>query len=390
MDELLQREWARIGNSRRIVVKIGSNLLTQGGERVRQEWIDARCAEIAALRRQGRQVIVVTSGAVAAGRPMLQLGQRPLTLREKQAAAAAGQAHLMRHYQEGFAHHGLNCAQILLTRDDVSDRTRYLNARDTFVTLLSLGLIPVVNENDTVVTLELRFGDNDTLGALVAGLVDADLLILLSDVDGLYDADPRRHPKAHPIPLVTEVTPAIEALAGGVGSAVASGGMITKLKAARKAARTGCPTILANGFADHPITRLLTGKPAGTLFLSQDDPINSRKRWIANGLPGQGGLHLDAGAACALLDGKSLLAKGIIKVTGSFERGAAVYCLTPEGVRIAKGLVNYNADNLKRIAGHHSGEFESILGFLADDEVIHRNNLVLLSKCERPHPEGGS
>ncbi|MBF0624326.1 MAG: glutamate 5-kinase [Magnetococcales bacterium] len=377
--ELLQREWAAVGRSKRVVVKIGSNLLTSGGTGIDRDWIAARCAEVEQLLRQGRQVVVVTSGAVAAGTPLLGLNHPPVILREKQAAAAAGQGVLMRVYEEAFGSQGRHMGQILLTRDDISHRRRYLNARDTLETLLGLGLVPVVNENDTVVVAEIRFGDNDTLAAMVAGLINADLLILLSDVDGLHQADPRRDPSARPIALVEQVTPQLEGLAGGVGSKVGSGGMITKLLAARKAARAGCRTVLLSGFRDDPIGVVFGPQPLGTLFMAEADPIGSRKRWIADGLTAEGSLVLDAGAATALRQGNSLLAKGITAVEGSFDRGAAVYCRTPEGINLAKGLVNYSAGDLARIAGQHSSAFEKILGFIADDEIIHRDDLVILT-----------
>lgn len=378
-DEIRQA-WLRLDRVRRVVIKIGSNLLTGGGDSLRLDWIRQVCQEITALTDRGLQPVVVTSGAIAAGIPLLKLGHRPVLLREKQAAAAAGQGILMRCYEEAFAAQGRHAAQILLTREDVRDRQRYLNARDTMETLMDLGLIPVVNENDTVGVSEIRFGDNDTLAALVAGLVGAELLILLSDVAGLYAADPRCDPTARLIPLVSRITPEIEALAGGTGSAVGSGGMITKIKAAKKAARFGCQTILANGFLERPVARLFDphGKPPGTLFLAETSVIDNRKRWIANGLTGEGVLDLDPGAVRAILDGKSLLARGLLGVDGGFRRGAAVYCRTPQGQQIAKGLVNYDADQLRKIVGQHSSAFEAILGFSADEEVIHRNNMVIL------------
>ncbi|MBF0137229.1 MAG: glutamate 5-kinase [Magnetococcus sp. DMHC-1] len=379
MEERLKHEWEQVAGSRRVVVKIGSNLLTAGGTTLDREWIAARCREVEGLIQEGRQVVIVTSGAVAAGKPRLNLGRPLLALREKQAAAAAGQGFLMRCYEEAFAELGRHVGQILLTRDDVAHRRRYLNARDTLETLLDLGLVPIVNENDTVVVVEIRFGDNDTLAALVAGLIRADLLILLSDVDGLYDANPRTHPDAQRIALVERVTPELEALAEGAGSLVGSGGMVTKLRAARKAARSGCRTVLANGFRADPIRTLFQGNPLGTLFLAEADAISSRKRWIADGLLAEGDLILDQGAVAALFSGKSLLAKGIREVAGEFDRGAALYCSTPQGERVAKGLVNYNADDLRRIIGHHSTEIASILGFFAGNEIIHRDDMVILS-----------
>ncbi|ABK45835.1 glutamate 5-kinase [Magnetococcus marinus MC-1] len=370
--------WQRVAAAQRIVVKIGSNLLTTK-DGVCEDWIAARCAEIAALMGRGKQVVVVTSGSVAAGASRLGLGRRPATLPEKQAAAAAGQGKLMQIYEQAFNTHGLHTGQILLTRDDVANRRRYLNARDTLETLLTLGLVPVVNENDTVVVEEIRFGDNDTLAALVAGLVEAELLVLLSDVDGLYSADPRKDERAQRIELVVEVTPEIEALAGGTGSEVGSGGMVTKLRAAKMAARTGCMTVLANGFQADPIGAVMGGG-VGTLFLSLGDAISSRKRWIANGLTCEGSLFLDEGAVAALLKGKSLLARGVVAVEGVFDRGAALYCCDVQGRRIAKGLVNYRSDHMEQIKGKHSWEIEAALGFIIDEEVMHRDDMVQLVK----------
>ncbi|MBF0108967.1 MAG: glutamate 5-kinase [Magnetococcales bacterium] len=378
-DVLAQRAWATVHASRMVVVKIGSNLLTLAGNGLNRDWIAARGRELVHLIRQGRRVAIVTSGAVAAGYPRLGLAARPKLLREKQAAAAAGQAILMECYESVFAAHGIHTAQVLLTRDDVENRRRYLNARDTLKTLLDFGLVPIVNENDTVMVEQIKFGDNDTLSANVADLVGADLLILLTDVDGLYDADPRLNPGARPISLVTEVTPEVEKLAGGSGSQVGLGGMITKLKAARMAAFSGCPMVLTNGFATDPILGVFRGQPVGTLFLPVAEPLNAHKRWLANSRLARGELTLDAGAVTALGKGKSLLARGIVAVAGEFDRGDAVFCLDPAGNRIAKGQVNYASAELERIAGRHSHEFESILGFLGDPEVIHRDRMAMIS-----------
>ncbi|MBF0179804.1 MAG: glutamate 5-kinase [Magnetococcales bacterium] len=380
---LLLTEWRKVTQARRIVIKIGSNLLTGGSDRVRPEWIDARAAEIVALLREGRRVVVVTSGAVAAGRSRLRLARPLASLQEKQAAAAAGQGVLMRHYEEAFDARGVYVAQALLTRDDVENRRRYLNARDTLKTLLDFGLVPVVNENDTVMTDELKFGDNDTLSANVADLVDADLLILLSDIDGLYDRNPRDHPDARFVPLVERVTPAVEAMAGGTGSQVGKGGMITKIRAARMAARSGCRMVLTNGFREHPIAEVFGEKPVGTLFLGYADPLPARKRWIVNARVGRGEVMLNPGAAEALLAGKSLLAKGITDVRGEFPRGAVVHCLGANGERVAKGIVNYNSSDLHCIAGRHSRQFEGLLGYMGAEEVMHRDNMVVIG--EMPH-----
>ncbi|MBF0271125.1 MAG: glutamate 5-kinase [Magnetococcales bacterium] len=375
--ERLHREWREVVQARRIVVKIGSNLLTGGGEGLRPDWIAARAKEIVALMATGRRVVVVTSGAVAAGRPLLKLNRPLVSVQEKQAAAAAGQGVLMRHYEEAFDTLGVHVAQALLTRDDVENRQRYLNARDTLKTLLELGLVPIVNENDTVMTDQLKFGDNDTLSANVADLVDADLLILLSDIDGLYDSNPRIDPSARFIPLVERVTPEIESMAGGVGSLVGKGGMATKIKAARMAARSGCRMVLTSGFREDPISEVFAATPVGTLFLGLENPLPARKRWIVNARVGRGEILLDAGASAALLQGKSLLAKGITDVLGDFARGAVVHCQSPDGQEVAKGIVNYNSSDLACIAGRHSRQFEGVLGYLGAEEVIHRDNLVL-------------
>ncbi|GAB0058220.1 Glutamate 5-kinase [Candidatus Magnetaquicoccaceae bacterium FCR-1] len=378
----LSQEWQAVRGARRVVVKIGSNLLTGGGEGIRPEWIAARAREIVRVMADGRRVIVVTSGAVAAGRPLLKLNRPLASVQEKQAAAAAGQGVLMRHYEEAFESLGVNVAQALLTRDDVENRQRYLNARDTLKTLLELGLVPIVNENDTVMTDELKFGDNDTLSANVADLVDADLLILLSDIDGLYDSNPRLNPEARFIPLVERVTPEIESMAGGVGSLVGKGGMATKIKAARMAARSGCRMVLTNGFRENPISEVFTPFPVGTLFLGLENPLPARKRWIVNARVGRGEILLDAGASVALLQGRSLLAKGITAVLGEFARGAVVHCQAPDGQELAKGIVNYNSSDLACIAGRHSRQFEGLLGYLGAEEVIHRDNLVLIRELD--------
>ncbi|MEO5376252.1 MAG: glutamate 5-kinase [Magnetococcus sp. DMHC-6] len=384
----LATNWSEVKKARRIVIKIGSNLLTGGGATLDREWIGARCQEISHILHSGRQVVVVTSGAVAAGAPRLGLTGKPKNLVEKQAAAAAGQGVLMGCYEEAFHRHGRYVAQILLTRDDVSHRRRYLNARGTLETLLGLGLVPIVNENDTVMVEELKFGDNDTLAALVAGLIGADLLILLTDVDGLYPVDPRQNPDVRLIPLVAQVTPDIEAMAGGIGSQVGSGGMMTKLAAARMAARYGCRTVLAPGRSfKTPLHRILLsqGEQLGTLFLAEaTDPIRHRKRWIANALSSKGFLDLDFGAVTALRRGKSLLAPGIIAVEGQFDRGDAVYCRAPDGECIAKGLVHYAAEHLKQIIGCQSSAFETILGFMGEEEIIHREDMVLLTQTVKP------
>ncbi|MEO5339538.1 MAG: glutamate 5-kinase [Magnetococcus sp. MYC-9] len=378
--ERLRQAWQQMRKARRVVVKIGSNLLTAGGMGLRQAWISAQATAITRLLQEGRQVVIVTSGAVAAGAPLLGLQRAPASLREKQAAAAAGQTILMRCYEVAFAAHGIAVGQILITRADVENRRRYLNARDTLWTLASLGLVPVVNENDTVMVEEIQFGDNDTLSANVADLVGAELLILLSDVEGFFDADPRLHPQARPLPLVERITPALEKLAGGAGSAVGCGGMTTKLRAAKMAARRGCHTVLTNGFRADPIGEVFGEQPVGTLFLADGDPLNAHKAWIANARLSRGEIVLDAGAVRALLAGKSLLARGIVGVRGRFERGDAVVCVDAQGQPVAKGAVHYSAEEVQRIQGQHSAAFEAILGFAGDAEVIHRDEMVMLQR----------
>ncbi|MBF0447972.1 MAG: glutamate 5-kinase [Magnetococcales bacterium] len=375
----LTEEWEKVRLSRRVVIKIGSNLLTGGKNGLRKKWIGKRVREVVSLIKGGRDVVIVTSGAVAAGIPQLGLGRLPVNLREKQAAAAAGQGILINCYQEAFSQHGVHVGQILLSRDDVANRRRHLNARDTFETLLSLGLVPVVNENDTVVVEQIKFGDNDTLSANIADLIGADLLILLSDVDGLHGEDPRKNSASELIPMVEEVTPAIEKLAGGTGSLVGSGGMVTKLKAAKMAARSGCRMVLTSGYRNNPILEVFAQKPVGTLFLPEANPLSSFKRWIANSSVDCGDLTLDQGAVTALRKGNSLLARGILSVDGNFDRGDVVNCLDPNGIRIAKGIVNYNDTDLRVIAGCHSDEFESILGFMGEKAIIHRNEMAMIS-----------
>ncbi|MGN7613638.1 glutamate 5-kinase [Magnetococcales bacterium HHB-1] len=373
--------WPPLKDARRIVIKIGSNLLTSSNGTLRHDWLLKRCQEIVQVMRaeQRRQMIIVTSGAISLGTPKLNLNRRPRKLREKQAAAAAGQTVLMRGYEQAFAEFNMPVAQVLLTRDDVQNRRRYLNARNTLDTLLNLGLMPVVNENDTVVTAEIRhFGDNDTLAAGVACLVDADLLILLSDVDGLYSADPRHDVGAKKLSFVDRVTPEIEQMAGGIGSAVGTGGMITKLRAAKQAARCGCGMVLVNGFTEGVISQIFSGERIGTFFAAEVSPLASRKRWIVNGLAARGKVMLDQGAVDALESGKSLLARGVTFVEDQFDRGDAVLCCDPGGRIMAKGLSNYSAKDLRKIQGHNSWEFESILGYIDDEEIIHRDDLVLL------------
>ena len=362
---------------RRLVVKIGSSLLVDGAGRLRRDWLDSLAADLAACRDQGQEVIVVTSGAIALGRAALDLRVRALRLEDKQAAAAVGQINLAHAYQASLAQHGLLTAQLLLTLGDTESRRRYLNARSTIEALLELGVVPVVNENDTVATNEIRFGDNDRLSARVAVMASADQLILLSDVDGLYTADPGRHPDAMRLELVAEITPEIEAMAGGAGSLAGTGGMLSKLAAARIATRAGCSVLIAPGFAPRPLARLAEGGPC-TRFPARANPRRARKEWIAGALAAMGVLRIDPGAARALRRGSSLLPAGVIAVEGAFERGDAVIVRAPDGHDIAKGLCAYDADDARRICGHKTEQIEALLGYRGRDELIHRDDLVLL------------
>jgi glutamate 5-kinase len=364
-------------SARRLVVKIGSSLLVDDAGHLRREWLDSLAADLAACRQSGQEVIVVTSGAIALGRAALALKARVLKLEDKQAAAAVGQINLAHAYQASLAQHGLPTAQLLLTLGDTESRRRYLNARSTIEALLKLGVVPVVNENDTVATNEIRFGDNDRLSARVAVMASADELILLSDVDGLYTADPSRHPDAVRLEEVDEITPEIEAMAGGAGSPTGTGGMTSKLIAARIATRAGCAVLIAPGFAPRPLARLAEGGHR-TRFPARANSRRARKEWIAGALAAMGVLRIDAGAARALRRGSSLLPAGVRAIEGSFERGDAVIVRDPEGRDIAKGLCAYDADDARRICGHRTEEITALLGYRGRDELIHRDDLVLL------------
>jgi glutamate 5-kinase len=362
---------------RRLVIKIGSSLLVDGTGRLRHEWLDSLAADLAICRQNDQEVIVVTSGAIALGRATLALKARVLKLEDKQAAAAVGQINLAHAYQASLGQHGLPTAQLLLTLGDTESRRRYLNARSTIEALLKLGVVPVVNENDTVATNEIRFGDNDRLSARVAVMASADELILLSDVDGLYTADPGRHQGAVRLGLVTEITPEIEAMAGGAGSPAGTGGMMSKLAAARIATRAGCSVILAPGGGSAPLARLAEGGPC-TRFPARASPRRARKEWIAGSLRAMGVIRIDAGAAGALRRGSSLLPAGVIAIDGAFERGDAVMVRDPDGHDIAKGLCAYDAEDARRILGHKTAQIAALLGYRGRDELIHRDDLVLL------------
>ena len=367
-----------LGSAHRIVVKIGSALVVDPALAApRAAWLAGIAADIARLRAQGREVVVVSSGAIALARRALGLTRRNLRLEEKQAAAAVGQIRLAGAWTEALAAQGITAAQLLLTLDDTEDRRRYLNARATLETLLGLRCVPVINENDTVATAEIRFGDNDRLAARVAEMLRADALILLSDIDGLYTADPRRDPAAEHIAQVTGLTPAIEAMAGDPPPGYSSGGMRTKLVAARIATGAGVAMAIALGHTERPLSAMLDGARC-TWFLPQPDGHSARQRWILGSLAPQGRLVIDAGAMRALRAGRSLLPAGVRGVDGAFDRGDAVEIVDQDGAALARGLCAYASADAVRIAGHRSAEIETILGWRGRDEMIHRDDLVLL------------
>ncbi len=364
-------------SARRLVIKVGSSLLVDERGELRRAWLDGLACDVAELAAQGSRIILVTSGAVALGRPVLRLRRRVLRLEEKQAAAAAGQIRLARAYEESLGRVGLRTAQVLLTLEDTEARRRYLNARSTIATLLGLGIVPVVNENDTVATTEIRFGDNDRLSARVAVMCWAETLVLLSDVDGLYTADPRLDPEARHIPRVDAITPEIEAMAGETATPVGTGGMASKIVAARIATQSGCQVILTRGTEPRPLQALRAGARA-TFFPARTSPRRARKQWIAASLGSTGRIHVDGGAVRALERGSSLLPAGVRGVEGEFERGDPVLVLGPEGRPVAKGLSAYDAADIRRIMGRRSREIEEVLGWRGRDEIIHRDDLVLL------------
>jgi glutamate 5-kinase len=367
----------RLLSAHRLVVKIGSALLVdEATGAIRRDWLDALGDDVAECRQRGQEVLIVTSGAIAVGRRHLGLDSGKLRLEEKQAAAATGQIQLAHAYQETLARHRITVAQILLTLDDTEERRRHLNARSTISALLRLDTVPVINENDTVATSEIRFGDNDRLAARVAAMISADALILLSDIDGLYSADPRRDAKARFIAEIREITPEIEAMAGEAPPGYSSGGMVTKLAAARVAVGAGCRMAIANGRRLNPLKAIAEGA-ACSWFLPAATPLSARKRWIAGALKPIGALTVDAGALKALMSGRSLLPAGVASVEGDFERGDAVRVLSPDGREAARGLSAYSAADARRIMRHKSGEIEALLGYRGRDEMIHRDDLVL-------------
>ncbi len=365
-----------LSRAQRLVVKIGSALVVDKTE-PRAAWLDGVAQDIAALRARGVDVIVVSSGAIALARRALGLSRKRLRLEEKQAAAAVGQIRLAQAWSVALSAHGLTAAQLLLTPDDTEDRRRYLNARSTLTTLLGLSCIPVINENDSIATAEIRFGDNDRLAARVAEMVQADQLILLSDIDGLYTADPRRDPAAAHIPVVAAITPEIEAMGGEPPPGYSSGGMRTKLVAAQIATQAGCAMAIAVGHVAHPLAALEQGARC-TWFLPAPEGRSARKRWIAGALAPLGTLRVDAGAAKALSTGRSLLPAGVRAIEGSFERGDPVIVVGPDGELLARGLCAYASADAQKIAGHRSDEIEPILGWRGRDEIIHRDDLVLV------------
>jgi glutamate 5-kinase len=365
--------------SRRIVVKVGSSLVTNQGSGLDMGALGNWAKQIATLRTQGCEVVLVSSGAIAEGMQRLGWKKRPSAVHELQAAAAVGQMGLVQAYESCFRQHQLNAAQVLLTHADLADRERYLNARSTLRTLLNLGVIPIINENDTVVTDEIKFGDNDTLGALVANLIEADAFVILTDQDGLYTADPRKDTSATLISAALAGDAKLEAMAGGAGSHIGRGGMLTKVLAAKRAARSGAHTVIASGHERDVLPRLLQGESIGTLLTASSLSLDARKQWLADHLQVSGKVSLDAGAVRVLSkEGKSLLPIGVTQISGEFQRGAVVAVLDTEGRDIARGLVNYSADEARRIAGKSSGEIENILGYVDEPELIHRDNLVLL------------
>ena len=370
-----------LSQAKRLVVKIGSALLVGEDGEIDRPWLDALVDDLARCRARRQEVIVVSSGAIAVGRRHLGLRGRALRLEEKQAAAATGQIRLAHAYQEALARHGITVAQILLTLEDTEERRRHLNARATFAQLLGLGAVPVVNENDTIATAEIRFGDNDRLAARVAQMASADMLVLLSDIDGLYSADPRHDPAARHIPLVRDLGPEIEGMAGSAPPGYSSGGMVTKLAAARIAMQAGCHMLIAEGRPKGnemagPLGAIEAGARA-TLFLPHSEPRSARKAWIAGAVNPAGALIVDDGAARALHSGKSLLPAGVVGIEGAFERGDCVVIRTRAGIEAGRGLSAYAAADIRLIAGHKSGEIATILGYRGRDEIIHRDDLVL-------------
>lgn len=361
---------------KRIVIKIGSALLVDRGSGLKKAWLDAICDDIAGLKARGIDVLVVSSGAIALGRTVLDLPSGALKLEESQAAAAVGQIALARHWSESLSRSSIVAGQILLTLGDTEERRRYLNARATLQQLLKIGAVPIINENDTVATTEIRYGDNDRLAARVATMAGADLLVLLSDIDGLYTAPPHLDPDARFLDTIAEITPEIEAMAGGAASELSRGGMRTKIDAGKIATGAGCAMIIASGKTDHPLKAIETGA-RHSWFAASKAPVTARKTWIAGQLQAAGILHVDTGAQAALKAGKSLLPAGVRQVVGQFSRGDTVSVIGTEGREIARGLAAYDAEDARKIAGRKSGEIEALLGYAGRAAMIHRDDLVM-------------
>ena len=371
----------RLRTARRWVVKVGSSLLTADGRGLDRAIIGAWAGQIAGLLADGREVVVVSSGSIAEGVARLGLRERPTRVHELQAAAAIGQSGLIRAWEDSFERFERLTAQVLLTHEDVADRRRYLNARATLATLLARGVLPIVNENDTVITDEIRLGDNDTLGAMVANLVEADVLVLLTDQAGLFERDPRLDPEAKLLERANASDPAVRALAGPSGTALGSGGMGTKVLAAERAAESGATTVIADGREPDVLSRLAQGESLGTMLTSERRPTDARKRWLGGQLRVRGKLVLDEGACRVLRErGSSLLAVGVTGCEGDFTRGALVACVDAEGVEVARGLVNYGAADVQRVLGRPSERFAEVLGFAAEPELVHRDNMVVIRR----------
>jgi glutamate 5-kinase len=374
---MMTNSLANLTDAKRIVIKIGSVLLVDGDTgRLHRSWLEALASDIERCRKRGQEVIIVSSGAIALGRRYLGMKSGDLRLEEKQAAAAAGMVRLTHAYQECFEPHDLSVAQILLTRDDSENRRRYLNARSTLMTLLDVGAVPLINENDTVATEEIRFGDNDRLAARVAAMVSADVLVLLSDIDGLYDTDPTNNAEAKLISEVTEITPEIEKMAGAAASGDSSGGMVTKLAAAKQCLGAGCSMVITKGKILNPLQALEDGANC-TWFRPRGNPQSARKQWIAGTLQPLGTFVLDDGAVTALKGGRSLLPAGVAKIVGTFERGDAIAIETAAGQEIGRGLTAYSSGDARLIMGHKTGDILALLGYRGRDEIIHRDDLVM-------------
>jgi len=362
-----------------VVIKVGSSVLTSGGDDLRKEVFRDLAKSISMLKQRGYEIVIVSSGAIVAGRRNLGCVGKPRSIPQKQASAAIGQARLMWNYEGYFNKYKQKTAQVLLTHDDLSDRQRFLNARNTLFTLFQCGIIPIINENDSVVVDEIKFGDNDILSALVTNLVDADLLLILTDRDGLFEKDPKRNRNATLIKVVEEINSDIEELAQGSTSKVGTGGMVSKVDAAKKASLFGIPTIIVNGKIKGIITKVFKGEDVGTLFLPRKSKLSSRKHWIAFNVKPKGMLIVDEGAKKAIVErGKSLLPSGLVEVKGCFNFGDAVKCIDTEGLEFARGLINYRSEEVMKLKGVHSREIEKILGYKYYDEIIHRDDLVVL------------